>query len=163
MVKTKTSEPTSGSKSVGFAPSVNVAYVPDECRSWYTKEEFAILRQDLRNSVKRMMKNPAECEDFCNLGLRSQEELYNDRSARYFAFQLVMTEQDAQQLKEFSDPDQIAQAYNYVTSYQQSVAEKRAAALAAELYQVRARDLTYVKHTPCTLHGNKNSRAVCCN
>lgn len=134
----KTSEhSSSSSKNVNFAPNVSIAYVPEEVGTWYTKEEFSNLRQDHRSSVERLIERPYECsidKDFCPLGLKTAEELDRDMGVRYFAFQLVMTEQDTQQHKESFDADQIAEAYLCVTSYQQTVAEKRAAALAAELY-----------------------------
>lgn len=84
-----------------------------------------------------MIEHPDECsedENFCGLGLKTLEEFEYDMGARYYAFQSVMTEQDSQQRRRQNyDHDQIAEAYICITCHQQVVAEKRAAALAAEL------------------------------
>ncbi|KAL3929449.1 MAG: hypothetical protein SGBAC_012202 [Bacillariaceae sp.] len=126
------------SRSVNFAPRVSTIYISAEGTSWYTKEEFSNLRQDLRNTVEQMIEHPDECskdEDFCGLGLKTLKEFEYDMGARYYAFQSVMTEQDSQlrRLQNY-DHDQIAEAYICITCHQQVVAEKRAAALAAELH-----------------------------
>ncbi|CAJ1953906.1 unnamed protein product [Cylindrotheca closterium] len=139
-----TSDLTSSVKSVNFSPNVSTTYI-STAGKWYTKEEFSNLRQDLRNTVERMIEHPDECsddEDFCNLGLKTPEEFDYDRGARYYAFQSVMAEQDTQLREENYDPDQIAEAYTYITCLQQAVAEKRAAALAAELHPSGSSKLT---------------------
>ena len=143
MYPTKSDLPSS-SKSVNFSPTVSTTYI-SSAGKWYTKEEFSNLRQDLRNTVERMIEHPDECsddEDFCNLGLKNPEDFDYDSGARYYAFQSVMAEQDTQLRQGNYDPDQIAEAYRYITSLQQAVAEKRAAELAAELHSTGSSNLS---------------------